>query len=91
MDMLSAVQGLAKHRKKVAPTEDDFEALSVAAEFMNPNLQSVMVDKPRPEETVDPAKAQEPAALSQESEVVRPIGRQFCQCLSVSQAVSSGG
>lgn len=42
--MLSAVQGLAKHRKKVAPTEDDFEALSVAAEFMNPNLQSVMVD-----------------------------------------------
>ena len=44
VDMLSAVQGMASHRKKVAPAEEDFGALSVAAEFLNPSLQRVMID-----------------------------------------------
>ena len=42
---LSELTGLANHRKKITPTEEDFEALSVAAEFLNPTTQRVMVDR----------------------------------------------
>ena len=42
---LSELTGLANHRKKITPTEEDFEALSVAAEFLNPTMQRVMVDR----------------------------------------------